>query len=273
VFGGNPELTPETGKTLTMGLVLDRWQDWLFSLDYFDLAIEHTIGVADVALVCFDPGNRAAALCEKISRDPVNYNVNRIDGTIANLGRLNTKGFDFQTQYITALPDRLSLGSGLANLSLDLIWTHVDTLSFQSNPAVEPIDCAGTFGFPCSSQNVGAVTPKNRISLFATYTAGPFDAHLTWRWLQSTDSNVALLAALSGFKDPVISIPKVPSRSYLDLAFAYEFNEHLRARLSIANLLDTNPPLMANSVFANNTDAGTYDVFGRSYQFAIYYRF
>ena len=72
--------------------------------------------------------------------------------------------------------------------------------------------------------------------------------------------------------DPVISIPKVPSKNYLDLGLAYRFSEHLRARLTIANLLETSPPQMANTVFSNNTDAATFDVFGRSYQLALNFR-
>jgi outer membrane receptor protein involved in Fe transport len=60
-------------------------------------------------------------------------------------------------------------------------------------------------------------------------------------------------------------VPYVKQKNYLDLGVAYEFNEHLIARLTVANLTDTDPPMMADAVWDKNTDTRMYDIFGRSY--------
>ena len=41
------------------------------------------------------------------------------------------------------------------------------------------------------------------------------------------------------------------------------------ARLTIANLTDTDPPMMADAVWDKNTDTRMYDIFGRSYTLSL----
>ena len=53
----------------------------------------------------------------------------------------------------------------------------------------------------------------------------------------------------------------------------YRFNDHIAARLTIANLFDTDPVFMASAVISNNTDSGMYDLFGRSYQLSVALRY
>ena len=48
---------------------------------------------------------------------------------------------------------------------------------------------------------------------------------------------------------------------YLDLGVGYVFGDHVQARFNVANVFDTDPPLMASAVFSNNTDERTYDIF------------
>jgi hypothetical protein len=40
-------------------------------------------------------------------------------------------------------------------------------------------------------------------------------------------------------------------------------------RFGVNNLLDNDPPQMADAVWSNNTDTGLYDVFGRSYYLTL----
>jgi len=48
----------------------------------------------------------------------------------------------------------------------------------------------------------------------------------------------------------------------------YQISDSIHARLGINNLADKKPPNMAEKG-ANNTDAGLYDVFGRTYYASI----
>jgi outer membrane receptor protein involved in Fe transport len=93
--------------------------------------------------------------------------------------------------------------------------------------------------------------------------------HLTWRWIEGTDNAAPLDPAINGFPPPDLAIPEVGDEHYLDLGLAYTFNDHFMARFGINNLLDNDPPQMADAVFGNNTDTGLYDVFGRSYYLTL----
>jgi outer membrane receptor protein involved in Fe transport len=84
--GGNPGLVPETAESWTVGAVFGGDRSWTFSIDYFDMQIEDTIGNAAVGPVCFNPLNSDGALCDKVRRDAGNFNVFEIDGRILNLG-------------------------------------------------------------------------------------------------------------------------------------------------------------------------------------------
>jgi outer membrane receptor protein involved in Fe transport len=89
--------------------------------------------------------------------------------------------------------------------------------------------------------------------------------HLTWRWIEGVNNAAVLLpAAILGF-DPNPAILTVGDEHYLDLGLRYSFSNEFSARFGVTNLLDNDPPMMADNVWDNNTDAGLYDIFGRSY--------
>jgi outer membrane receptor protein involved in Fe transport len=268
--GGNPGLVPETAESWTVGAVFGGDRSWTFSIDYFDMQIEDTIGNAAVGPVCFNPLNSDGALCDKVRRDAGNFNVFEIDGRILNLGDVQSRGIDVQGDYSLSLPSGWALNGAGADLDLSLVWTHMLNVRYQANPAVETLECVGVFGNPCGNV-VGETFPKNRLTASARYYSGRFSAQLGWRWIEGTDSGPSRYPDQAGVNwDPLIE--SVGSKSYLDLSLAWEFGEHFRARLNVANVLDTDPPMMANYVFSNNTDHGLYDIFGRSFQLTLAYR-
>ena len=73
--------------------------------------------------------------------------------------------------------------------------------------------------------------------------------------------------------EPLLAIPSIGSKYYLDLGFGYEFNDSITVRFGINNLTDTDAPNMANAVNGNNTDTYLYDVFGRSFYLSVSARF
>jgi len=100
-------------------------------------------------------------------------------------------------------------------------------------------------------------------------SGGPLGLHLTWRWIEGTDNAAPLRSGDFGIPDPDLAVPEVGDRHYLDLGVAYTFSDHFAARFGVNNLLDTDPPQMADAVRGNNTDTGLYDVFGRSYYLTL----
>ena len=188
---------------------------------------------------------------------------------------MQTKGFDAQVSVDTELPTWTAIFDGYADLSVDLVWTYMDSNLIQDDPNVEPIDCAGFFGFPCSAIRDEAINTfaKHRVTTNARYQSGNLDIHLTWRWIDGTDNAYPIYEDIVGDPRSILAIPTIGSKSYIDLGAGYMFNDNISVRLNISNLFDTDPAFMAEQGSQYNTDPGTYDLFGRSYQLAFSLRY
>jgi outer membrane receptor protein involved in Fe transport len=270
ILGGNPDLVPETGETWTIGAVISPppLPGLTVTVDYFSFEITDTIGNISPNLICFDPQNTNHLFCDNLSRDTTG-NVSEIERLTSNRGLLETTGIDTQIQYVVDLPRALALSSSGADISVNIYWTHMLTNKEQENPVTEILDCAGYFGWPCDTDARTAVYPENRVTSNIHYRSGSFETHLTWRWIDDMDNAAPLRSAIFGNPDPNLGIPSVGSKHCLDLGFAYRLGDSLAVRFGITNLLDTDPPMMADAVWDNNTEAGIYDVFGRSYYLSL----
>ena len=270
VQGGNPNLVPEVAKTWTIGAVItpEALPNWTISIDYFELEVTDSIGGIDAVSICFDPKNTSNLFCENITRDPnAGGNIVEIFEPQSNRGLIGTKGVDTLINYQADLPAGLSLFDGNAQISVNLIWTHTLENRWQLNPVTQIVDCAGFFGFFCSigiEAGVGMTLPKNRATTHISYASGPLSIHLTSRWIDGTTNVAKMEAQFFGFPEPMLAIPSIGSKHYLDLGFGYEFNDNITARFGINNLTDTDASIMTG-VSGNNTDTLLYDVFGRSF--------
>ncbi len=267
-FGGNPDLAPEVAETFTAGIVLSISDSWTFAVDYFELDVEDTIGESNPMLVCWDPANTARVTCDRIRRDPVTFDINAIDETNANLGKLRTRGVDTQFEFGTELSGWPALGAGTADLDVSIVWTHVTQNSIQGDPASTPIECAGKFQFfACGFFGNDSVFPENRVASTIRWSTEDWRAQLSWQWIEGTDNAARDAAVAFGFPPEFVmpAIESIGSKSYLDLSISYDLNENLTLGLTIANLLDEDPAFMADNGPQANTDTEMYDVFGRAY--------
>jgi outer membrane receptor protein involved in Fe transport len=277
INGGNPDLVPESSDTFTIGVVFSpvSLSGLTIAVDYFDLEVDDTIGGIDPNLICFDPLNTAAVFCENLERDNTG-NVHRLTSLTENRGVLATDGIDLQIQYRTDLPAGLALQGRHAELSVGVALTHVYSLEYQESIVSQRVDCAGLFGWPCQGlfQTGSGTYPENKLTSNFNYSAGPFTAHLSWRWISSTRNAAPLGSEICcGIADPVLAAPTVASWNYLDLGLSYQWDFGLLLRAGINNLTDKSPPLMGDSVYEFNTDALLFDIFGRTYFTSIRYEF
>jgi iron complex outermembrane receptor protein len=270
ISGGNPDLVPESSDTFTVGFVFTPISvpSLTIAVDYYDLEVTDTIGDVDVPLVCFDSKNSSGVFCDDVQRD-ASGNIAEIAELFQNRGLLATDGIDFQAQYLIELPDSLSLFDESAQLSISTIWTHVFSTKDQENVVTTVLECSGFFGWPCQGND--KVNPENRINTNFNYSAGPFTARLTWRWIDGMVNAAPKRSAVFGFPDPDLAIPDVDSWSYFDLGFSYQFGKSTTLRFVINNITDKKPAFMGSD-FSNNTSASIYDVFGRSYQLSVSYQ-
>lgn len=105
-----------------------------------------------------------------------------------------------------------------------------------------------------------------------TYYSGDLDIQLIWRWIDGVENGLIRNGFVYGLTDLDLGNPYAASKSYFSLGIGYRISDAISARLTIANLTETDPALMVD-VWAGNTDPGFYDVFGRAYSLALSMQF
>jgi len=259
LFGGNPNLKPETSDSVSLGLVVTPMKDLDITLDYFKVTVEDGIGIVGPATTldqCLTTGN--PVFCSKIRRDsrgtlwatPQAF----IEGTNANLGRTETEGFDIGANF------RMGVG-GMGRLDFSLIGTALSKMEYEPVPGLGTYDCAGYWG----NASCGTPAPKWRHKLRTTW-ATPFnlDLSLTWRHIGKVSEEVTSSDPdLAGTVSPIQA--NWSAVNYFDVSAKYKLTKNLSVRLSVNNLLDQDPPIgVTGAPYGNgNTYPVVYDATGR----------
>jgi outer membrane receptor protein involved in Fe transport len=112
---------------------------------------------------------------------------------------------------------------------------------------------------------------ENRATASIGWTMNKFEAQLAARFIDG----IQLLLPSGGTLPPEDNPPlDVPSFTYLDLYFGYQFNDSIKVSLTGTNLTDEQPPMLyQNNVTNANTDVNTYDTLGRRYAISATYKF
>jgi hypothetical protein len=98
-----------------------------------------------------------------------------------------------------------------------------------------------------------------------------------WRFLAVASTAACLLACLTSSaacaqeESPAIE----EDSSVLEevIVTGNQFGESTHIKFGVNNITDKEPAFLADAVWANNTSASTYDVFGRSYYVGVNYQF
>jgi iron complex outermembrane recepter protein len=113
LFGGNPNLTPETSENFDFGVVLNPITDMGVTVDYFRILVKNTISAVPATAIYGSPSTFASdyvldntggltasinsgAVCIPFTAPTCGY----IKLDSANTGRLSTDGFDLSIQYL-----------------------------------------------------------------------------------------------------------------------------------------------------------------------------
>ena len=258
LFGGNPNLKPETSNSVTLGLVATPVKDFNVSVDYFSIKVKDAISSlpATTSLSqCLATGS--AQFCSLITRDRTGslwaLPTAQIVSTNVNVASLKTQGVDLGLDYA------MKLGA-MGKLDLSLLGTYLQEMSVEAVPGLGSYDCAGLYGSTC-----GTPAPKWRNKLRGTWST-PWNATVgvTWRHFGSVDvdttsSNTQLAGTVSAISKTFAA------QNYLDLFVSYKLTKTITLAGSINNLLDKDPPLaVTGAPFGNgNTFPVVYDALGR----------
>jgi outer membrane receptor protein involved in Fe transport len=257
LFGGNPDLEPETADTWTAGVVVQpRFIPGLaLTADYFNIKVKNIVGSLGFEQVlngCMGFGGvpQDTTLCNFIHRGSngslwAGQNSYIILRNINQPGiGLETNGWDFNGTYTRRL-------GGLGTLNLAFVGTLLNKLE---NPHFG-VNCVSQYGGVCGTPN-----PKWRhVARVGLTMPSGLGASVRWRHFSGVD---AVSGTAAGPAEARLS-----ARDYFDLTLTARLAQRLNLRIGANNIFDTDPPLAGNLASNGNTFPQVYDGLGR-YLFA-----
>jgi iron complex outermembrane receptor protein len=257
--GGNPNLTPETADSYTVGVVftptfLDGFD---LSIDYFNIEVADTIssfGPINTLSACYERGDPAA--CARIRRNANGQlwlGTGQVVDLNINIGSIATSGIDFNANYGFDLAD-LGLGD-LGSVNVNLVGTLLETLETDPGGGSAIYDCVGYYTNQCGTPN-----PEWRHRLRTEWrTPWALSLGLTWRYYGEVE-----LFTLGGTSPNQVD-RFLEAHHYLDVFGNWDVKDNASLRFGVNNLLDDDPPLtsLPGTTGNGNTYPQTYDALGR----------
>ena len=240
--GGNPDLTPETADTLTIGVTYapPSIPGLNMSLDYYNIKIDDvitTIAPQDLVNRCFN-GN--TALCSKIERNAQGDLV-RTMSTYVNLAEYQTDGVDAEISYAAPLDRFFPEAPGRVTARLVGTWVN----SLTTNDGVSEIQYVKSQGY-----SFGLGVPEWRLNGSLGWKGDVFGANLRARYISAGDYNSTIKIVNN----------HIGSYTYFDLGATADLTrfgaQGVELYANATNLFDRQPPV--GSLFSPY-----YDVIGR----------
>jgi outer membrane receptor protein involved in Fe transport len=229
---GNTALSEETANTFTLGAVLTPnlgLGRFSATVDYYNIDIKDyvtAIGATTIFGNCRNAAiaNGAAAatdpFCLRIRRDPITGQVDSIDTTIDNGGRLKVSGVDMGLNYTVPFSD-LGIGIG-GRLRVQELLSWLDKYEFNDT------DFAGTTG-----GGIAGTLPEWKSTLTVAYDSDDFTAQMRWNYQTDTED-------LSGFScNPGQGCAAdLPGLSYFDLSLRKSIGNNFELTGIVQNLFN-----------------------------------
>lgn len=245
--GGNPDLRPEVGSTLTVGGVFTPsfLPGFNLSVDYYNIKIRDaitTLAAQDIISRCAE-GN--TAICGQITRNAAGAPT-IISATYINLAEYKTHGIDFEASYRMPL-NKIGL-SIPGTLRFRTLATYVPTVLI--NDGVSTVERAGDVG-----DGVSFGTPKWRGVGSVTYENHEMSVDARVRYVGGGKYNHTLDIANND----------IAARAYIDLGGQVKINQ-MTLFANVNNLLDRKPPLTTYGQVYYDV-VGTYFTMGAKLHF------
>ncbi len=259
--GGNINLAPETGNTLTAGAVYSPsfLRRLTLSADYWRYDIKGAIGAPGAQTVldlCYR--QNVAQYCALVSRNPLGQ-ITNISNLRENIGGIRTAGVDVSARYVQPT------GIGTFRLGFDGTYTDSYRSTAISAQPTTTIDYAGYYRD--STAGGEGNFAKYRALTTVNFDAGGLRLMARHRFISGVDVrnlDTAAGTACAGTQaksvvtagGPVTCKYHIGAANYLDLSAGYDFEQGIRMTLGVNNLLD-------RGVDPLTRDFRTYDILGR----------
>ncbi|BBD80805.1 TonB-dependent receptor plug domain-containing protein [Aerosticca soli] len=274
LYGSNSSLKPEHGRSISWGFVYDPHyiEGLSLSADLWRIYLKDTIGNIGTQTI-IDQCYNFSRYCGLITRNPVNGEIDTVNNTEQNVGRLDVSGIDFGVRY--KLPE-FSFGTFV--VTLDTTYLKEYNREAIAGDLSSKYKFAGTY---YASANGGDGNfARLRGLLGVQWSLGDFDASIRTRYVSrvrfgdivATPSGYSTIAQAS---DPDTGVQSFHAGAYAktDLQFGYQTPWNFRLDVGIDNAFDKKPPMLWQYGFNGNTDERTYDTVGRYYWTRISMKF
>lgn len=270
--GGNPDLQPEEGDTLTLGIAYSpEFIDGLgLTLDYWAVDIENVISttkVPDSINGCYIGG--LESLCDNITRRGGQLAV--VEARAQNQSNMTAKGFDFEADY--------GFETSVGDFNVNFVWTHF--LERKEDKFTETLQDDGSFIY-----TYGLVDLAGTFTDDTSYATDKFNFSVNYKWEDLTvtyrtnyisgmtyDSltyySKTEIQQETGMKGLEFDVPSV---MYHDLTASYVLPTNTTITAGVTNLFDEKPPYIESAI-NGNTDESTYRLFGRSWFLSLNQKF
>ena len=257
--GGNANLTPEEGDSLTVGIAYspDFIEGLGLTLDYWSIELENVIdavGAGDSLDGCYKGG--VASLCNNVTRDSKGE-ITDISERSENLSAMTAKGIDFEANYTF---EALS-----GEFYLNLSWSHFLERENQvynaSSFMFEMEDLNGQF----ENDNSYAT---DKVNFTANYTLDNLNLSYAAYFISGLEYDDLLYygSTPNNADDPSQGnhMYSVDSIMYHDITASYSFDTGTTISAGVTNLTDEEP-IYIEPAQNGNTDESNYRLFGRSW--------
>ena len=270
VAGGNPNLRPEIGKNLTVGVVFNPtfFRNFSVSVDYYNVKISNAIGAVNglnplIQSLCLG-SDGSSPYCALVNR-PISYNNTSaanfptlVYSLNQNIAQLHAKGIDVEVNYRAELSD-LGLDG---TLNLRGLWTHQPTTKTTTIPGAITTNASGT-----------QAVPKDKVNFTAAYRLGGFSIDVLERFYSSVHQ--------SANPTLVYNIPNVPAYWQTDLNVSYDIpvgEKSATMFVNVANLTNAKggifqDPGYTGSIGLRYPTVNYADVLGRYYTVGVRFNF
>ena len=252
--GSNPNLLAETSTSTTVGLVWSpKWVEGLdLSLDWYRYEIEDMIisdSVDRILRDCYVLGDASRCAAGQITRDPTDGHVTNVFYGLANLGRLETEGFDFGVKY--RLPE-LSIGQFV----IDWQNSYVSKYDTSAQNADGDDIMVGGVGAP------GIF--RTRSNLGVNWSYGDFSANWTSRYYSGMNESCVAGRPCTDpdriANDSTSPIRKVGSNTFHDLQVSWKAPWNATVAIGANNVFNHRGPIMFTAPNSQFPYYGGFDI-------------
>jgi len=244
--GGNPNLLPEEGDTLTVGVVWTPdfdFGDFSVVVDYWENELEgriSSLGVNYILNDCYVDGN--ANSCALVTRRS-DYSIANILNAPLNVATSDASGVDLEIKS--------AFSTDFGDFEAELIWARYLEFDRQAFPGDAKDDQVGRYN--------GEAYAEDKINYTLAWRRGDWTVSYLGEYIGELEADVSFLPVTQDIDDQL----------YHDLTVIYDLGDTgFRFSGGVTNVTDEEPPYI-DFGFNASTDPSTYRLFGRGYYLRV----